>query len=280
MARPPRVMTFAGAAAGGSAGIQADIKTFQEMDVYGMSVITAIVGRHPETKENVHPMTIEAIEAQFYTAMKQVGVDGLKTGMMFSVEIIETVSSLIEDLDGKAIVVDPVMVGKMKSKLLKDDAILALKERLIPKATIITPNVIEASILLDDRPIETVDDLAAAAMDLHSYGSPYVLVKGGRLEGPAIDVLYDGKTLTFYEAPRIDTDHTSGAGCSYSAAIAAQLTKGKRVEDAVLIAKSFVTTAIQHSFSYTNIVGPTYHAAERNFGKAHEIKITKREGRG
>lgn len=273
MKYPSRVITIAGSAAGGSAGIQADLKTFQELDVYGMSIVTAIVGRHPETNKNVHPLDIEAIEAQFATAMKQVGADGIKTGMLFSEEVIRTVATLITNSDIKHVVVDPVMIGKMNSKLLKDDAIAALKEKLIPLATIITPNMPEASVLLNDRPIVSVEDLKQAAIDLYELGSKHVLVKGGRLEGPAIDVLYDGRTLTTFEAPRIDTVNTSGAGCSYSAAITANLAKGMSVKDAVLKAKSFITTAIEHGFSYTDIVGPTYHVAERKFGEAHKIKV-------
>ncbi|AIF42336.1 bifunctional hydroxymethylpyrimidine kinase/phosphomethylpyrimidine kinase [Virgibacillus sp. SK37] len=271
---PARVLTIAGSAAGGSAGIQADLKTFQELDVYGMSVITAIVGKHPETNKNVHPQTIEAIEAQFATAMYQVGADGLKTGMLFSKSVIEKTVELINKSRIENVIVDPVMVGKLDSKLLEDDAIDALKEKLIPMATIITPNIPEASILLNDREIATVEDLKQAAIDLHALGSKYVLVKGGRLSGPAVDVLYDGEELIVYEAPRIDTVNTSGAGCTYSAAIAAHMAKGKQISEAVQLAKSFVTTAIEHGFSYTELVGPTYHAAERKYKQAHQIKVT------
>lgn len=275
MEYPARVLTIAGSAAGGSAGIQADLKTFQELDVYGMSVVTAIVGRHPETNKNVHPQTIEAIEAQFDTAMRQVGTDALKTGMLFSKEVIEVVAGLIEQAEIESIVIDPVMIGKLDSKLLKDDAIEAMKKRLIPLATIITPNIPEASFLLDEREIMNIEDLKQAAIDLYELGSEYVLVKGGRLTGPAVDVLYDGKSLILFEAPRIDTVNTSGAGCSYSAAITAFLAKGEQVEKAVEYAKGFVTTAIQHGFTYTELVGPTYHAAERKYGAAHEIKVEK-----
>ncbi|MCG5104793.1 bifunctional hydroxymethylpyrimidine kinase/phosphomethylpyrimidine kinase [Oceanobacillus alkalisoli] len=277
MEYPARVMTIAGSAAGGSAGIQADLKTFQELDVYGMSVVTAIVGRHPETEKNVHPQTIEAIEAQFDTAMRQVGTDALKTGMLFSKEVIDVVAGLIEQSDIKSVVIDPVMVGKLDSKLLKDDAIEALRKRLIPLATIITPNIPEARFLLDEREITDVEALKQAAIDLYELGSEYVLVKGGRLDGPAVDVLYDGKTLTLFEAPRIDTVNTSGAGCSYSAAITAYLAKGVTVETAVEHAKKFVTTAINHGFTYTEMVGPTYHAAQRKYGDAFDIKVEKVE---
>lgn len=273
MTYPSRVITFAGAASGGSAGIQADLKTFQELDVYGMSIVTAIVGRHPKTNKNVHPITLEAIEAQFDTAVKQIGVDAIKTGMLFSKEVIDLSVQLIAKSTIPNLVVDPVMVGKMRSKLLADDAIEALKEKLIPLAMIITPNMPEASILLGGRSINHIDDVKQAAVDLHQFGSSYVLVKGGRLEGPAIDVLYDGRTLTTFVAPRIDTVNTSGAGCTYSAAIAAYLAKGKTIVEAVHLAKSFVTTAIEYGFSYHDIVGPTYHAAKRKYGEAYSITV-------
>src|SRR5699024_2091687 len=236
MTYPSRVMTIAGAASGGSAGIQADLKTFQELDVYGMSVVTAIVGRHPKTNKNVHPMTLEAIEAQFSTAMQQVGTDALKTGMLFSKEVIDKVAEMITGSGIESIVVDPVMVGKLDSKLLKDDAIEALKEKLLPQATVITPNMHEASFLLDGRSIKQVEDLTRAAVELNMLGMIYGLVKGGRLEGQAFDVLFDGKTFTTFEAPRIHTVNTSGAGCSYSAAITAYLAKGKSVVEAVELA--------------------------------------------
>jgi len=274
--KPLRVLTVAGSAAGGSAGIQADLKTFQELDVYGMTIITAIVARHPEIDINVHKQTIEAIEAQFATAINQVKeFDGMKTGMLFSKEIIEKVTELINHYQIDRVVVDPVMVGKHRSKLLKDDAITALKEKLIPVAKMITPNMTEASILLDDRKLETVADLKQAAIDLHELGSSFILVKGGELAGPAVDVLYEGETLTTYEAPRIATENTSGAGCTYSAAIAANLAKGLPVTEAVYQAKSFITTAIEHGFSYTDLPGPTLHAAKRLYGDAHTIKMTQ-----
>src|SRR5690625_2850614 len=187
MYKPSRVITIAGSASGGSAGIQADLKTFQELDVYGMSVITAIVARHPETDKNVHPQTMEAIEAQFDTAMKQVGTDAIKVGMLFTAEVIERVAELIERSEVKHVVVDPVMVGKLDSKLLRDDAIDMLIERLLPLATVITPNMPEASILLGGRELTSVEDLKQAAIDLYEKTGQKALVKGGRLSGPAVD---------------------------------------------------------------------------------------------
>lgn len=272
---PKRVLTIAGSASGGSAGIQADLKTFHEIRVYGMSVITAIVGRHPETGTNVHPNTITSIEAQFATVLEQTGIDSLKTGMLFSKEIIQVVADLLNEVKHAAIVVDPVMVGKHNSILLREDAMDALVNKIVPQATIITPNMEEASILLDNRPIKTLDDCKQAAIDLHRDGQKQVLVKGGRLKGPAIDILYDGNTMYCLEAPRIPTQNTSGAGCSYSAAIAAYTAKGYSIFEAVKAAKEFVTTAIAYSYSYTDKPGPVNQFANRNEETIYKVKAYK-----
>lgn len=265
----PRALSIAGSAARGGAGIQADLKTFQEMDVFGLSSITAIVANHPRTDQGVFPLELDAIEAQVYTALRDIGADAIKTGMLFTEEIITHVAKWIEESDTPNIVVDPVMIGKMGSALLKDDAIEAVKTKLIPLATIITPNMPEAERLLEleQQELSSVDDLKQAAVELQKLGTQYVLVKGGRLEGPAIDVLFDGKEFRVLEAPRIDTIHTNGAGCSYSAAITAQLAKGKSVHEAVEEAKKFITAAIRHSITFKRGVGPTYHAAYQKYGE-------------
>ncbi|MBD8006583.1 bifunctional hydroxymethylpyrimidine kinase/phosphomethylpyrimidine kinase [Bacillus norwichensis] len=264
----PRALSIAGSAARGGAGIQADLKTFQEMDVFGLSAITAIVANHPRTDQGVFPLAFDAIEAQVYTALRDIGADAIKTGMLFTEEIITNVAKWIEETDTPNIVVDPVMIGKMGSALLKDDAIEAVKTKLIPLATIITPNMPEAARLLEiDQPLRSVDDLKQAAVELQKLGPKYVLVKGGRLEGPAVDVLFDGEKFHMLEAPRIDTIHTNGAGCSYSAAITAQLAKGKSVQEAVEEAKKFITAAIRHSITFRRGVGPTYHAAYQKYGE-------------
>lgn len=266
-----RALSIAGSAARGGAGIQADLKTFQELDVFGMSAITAIVANHPRTKQGIFPQTIEAIEAQVYTALQDIGVDALKTGMLFTEEIINHTATWLADAQKAKeidkIVVDPVMIGKMGSALLKDEAIEALKSKLIPMATVITPNMPEAARLLNMNELTTVAELKEAAKHLHQLGPDYVLVKGGRLEGPAVDVLYDGKQYYLFEAPRIVTKNTNGAGCSYSAAITAELAKGRTVPEAVEEAKKFITAAIRHSLSFRRGVGPTYHAAYGKYGE-------------
>ncbi|MFD1706282.1 bifunctional hydroxymethylpyrimidine kinase/phosphomethylpyrimidine kinase [Siminovitchia sediminis] len=272
--RIPTAMTIAGSAARGGAGIQADLKTFQEMDVFGVSAVTAIVANHPRKDQGVFPVSLDAIEAQVYTALRDIGADAIKTGMLFTEEIISHAAKWIKEAGTTNIVIDPVMIGKMGSALLKDDAIEAMRNKMLPLAAVITPNMPEAVRLLEkDRPFTTVEELKESAAELHKLGPKYVLVKGGRLEGPAVDVLYDGTQYYILEAPRIDTIHTNGAGCSYSAAITAQLARGKSVPEAVEEAKKFITAAIRHSITFKGGVGPTYHAAYKKYGE-QEVKVT------
>jgi hydroxymethylpyrimidine kinase/phosphomethylpyrimidine kinase len=257
-----RALSIAGSAAQGSAGIQADLKTFQECDVYGMCAITAIVANNPITEQGIFINSIESVEAQYYAAFEHVGIDALKTGMLFSKEIIDQVVTLLEKTAVKNIVVDPVMIGKMGSQLLKDDAIDTMIKRLFPLATIITPNLQEAARLVK-KEVRTVDQMKEAAKELHGLGSSFVLIKGGSLEGAAIDILYDGSSITLLEEERVDTIHTSGAGCTYSATITAEIAKGKSVAEAVAIGKDFITAAIESSLSFNRGIGSTNHAAYR-----------------
>ncbi|UFT99732.1 bifunctional hydroxymethylpyrimidine kinase/phosphomethylpyrimidine kinase [Radiobacillus kanasensis] len=258
-------LSIAGSAAHGSAGIQADLKTFQERDVYGMAAITAIVAKNPVTDSSIFKQSVEAIQAQFYTATKNVGADALKTGMLFSTEIIECVVDLLEKERDKPLVVDPVMIGKMGSQLLHDDAINVMKEKLFPLATIITPNRFEAAKLTGKEKLSTIEELKDAAKALHQFGPSFVVVKGGSIGDEAIDILYDGHLCIELSEKSVDTIHTSGAGCSFSAAITAELAKGETVQHSVDLAKKYVTAAIHHALSFGKGVGSTYHAAYRKY---------------
>ncbi|SEA05586.1 pyridoxine kinase/hydroxymethylpyrimidine/phosphomethylpyrimidine kinase [Thalassobacillus cyri] len=263
-----RTLTIAGSAAQGSAGLQADLKTFQEREVYGMSAVTAIVANNSRTEQGIFTQPLEAIEAQIYAAFEHVGVDALKTGMLFTKEIIEHVTAILKEVGVSNIVVDPVMIGKMGSQLLKDDAINTIKGHLFPIAELITPNTMEAAKILGWDSIETIEDMYQAVKELHQLGPGYVLVKGGALaDYPAVDVLYDGEKFTEYRSERVDTIHTSGAGCTYAAAITAELAKGNSIEDAVGLAKEFVTEAIRYALSFERGIGSTNHAAYRDKNK-------------
>ncbi|KHE67751.1 bifunctional hydroxymethylpyrimidine kinase/phosphomethylpyrimidine kinase [Halobacillus sp. BBL2006] len=260
----PRVLSIAGSASQGSAGIQADLKTFQEFDVYGMSAITALVANNSTTEQGIFTQPIEAVEAQIHASLEHVGVDALKTGMLFTREIIERTAALIRYSGVKNVVVDPVMVGKMGSQLLEDEAIKTLVNELIPLATVITPNLHEAARMLECSVPETPEDMKTIARDLYNLGPDFVLIKGGALKDyPAVDMLFDGRSIIELESERVPTIHTSGAGCTYSAAITAELARGNDVEEAVRRAKSFVTSAIRYAISFDRGIGSTYHAAHR-----------------
>ncbi len=263
----PRVLTIAGSAAQGSAGIQADLKTFQERDVYGMSAITAIVANNAKTEQGIFTHPIDAIEAQVYAAHEHVGLDAAKTGMLFTEDIIVRVSKLIQELSIPNLVVDPVMIGKMGSQLLKDEAIESFKEHMLPLAKVITPNRMEAARLTSVESIDSIQDMREAAIQIKDMGPSYVLVKGGPLTENATDILYDGEQFYEIESHKIETIHTSGAGCTYSAAIASEIAKGKTVEEAVQIAKQFITYAIQHSLSFNRGIGSTHHGAMRKYNR-------------
>ncbi|EKE31890.1 phosphomethylpyrimidine kinase [Salimicrobium jeotgali] len=264
----PRVLSIAGSASQGSAGIQADLKTFEEHNVYGMSAVTALVANNSVTDTGVFTQPVESVQAQVHASMEHVGADALKTGMLFTKEIIEATAELLKRYKQVPYVLDPVMIGKMGTQLLKEEAVESLKEELIPLAAVITPNLQEAGKLLGRRASETIEEMERDVKQLHSFGADYVLLKGGGLSDyPAVDLLFDGTEVKEYRSERIDTIHTSGAGCTYSASIAAGLAKGLPMDRAVEEAKYFVTEAIRHALSFGEGIGSTYHAAERIFGR-------------
>jgi pyridoxine kinase len=264
-----KVLTIAGSDTSGGAGIQADLKTFQELGVYGMTALTTIVTMDPKNHwhHNVHPISVETLEAQLETALS-VGIDAVKTGMLGSVEIIELAAKKIDESKLDKVVIDPVMVCKGEDEVLHPETADALREILTPRATVVTPNLFEASQLAKTKPIKTLEEMKEAAAKIHELGAKYVVIKGGsKLQHEkAIDLLYDGKEFRLLESERIDTTYTHGAGCTYSAAITAELAKGKTVEEALETAKHFITLAIRHGFRLNEYVGPTMHKAYRVFG--------------
>ncbi|CAH0345013.1 pyridoxine/pyridoxal/pyridoxamine kinase [Bacillus sp. CECT 9360] len=264
-----KALTLAGSDSSGGAGIQADLKTFQELGVYGMSALTTIVTMDPKNgwSHHVFPQATATVEAQLETILS-VGIDAMKTGMLGSVEIIELAGRKIDELGLKNIVIDPVMVCKGEDEVLHPETATRLRDVLVPRATVVTPNLFEAWQLSGIGPIRTVDDMKAAAVKIKQLGAKYVLIKGGsKLEHEqAIDLLYDGETFEILESERIETSYTHGAGCTYSAAITAELANGRSVIDAIYTAKEFITEAIRHSWKLNEYVGPTMHSAYRKFG--------------
>ncbi|GAB6144553.1 bifunctional hydroxymethylpyrimidine kinase/phosphomethylpyrimidine kinase [Desulfocicer niacini] len=258
-----RVLTIAGSDSGGGAGIQADIKTFSALGCFGMSVITALTAQNTRVVTDILPVPPAFIAAQMDAVLEDIGVDAVKIGMLHSPEVIETVAQKLVQWKCPNVVVDPVMVSKSGDKLLREDAVKALKQTLIPLATLITPNLPEASVLLD-RPVETAGEMSRAAQDLAELGCANVMVKGGHLTGEdSGDLLFDKQSQAMINLPgeRIDTKNSHGTGCTLSSAITANLARGMALEPAVKMAKVYITHALRAGAEYHTGKGhgPVHH---------------------
>ena len=251
----PVALTVAGSDSGGGAGIQADLKTFAALGVHGTSAITAITAQNTVTVDAIFELPVGIIVAQIDAVVSDLGVAAAKTGMLASSRIIEAVAASIERHRIDRLVVDPVMVAKGGAKLLRDDAIEALRSRLLPLAAVITPNIPEAEVILGRR-IRTVDDRREAARDLVALGPRAAVVKGGHADDDVTDVYWDGSSMVELAGLRVATVNTHGSGCVFSAAIAAGLAKGLEPLDAVRQAKEFISAAIQDSLEIGHGHGP------------------------
>ena len=253
-----KVLTIAGSDSCGGAGIQADIKTFSALGTYGMSVITAVTAQNTLGVTNVRELDQEIIRDQIDVIFTDINVDAVKIGMVSSSEIINTIGDALLKYKPENIVIDPVMVSKSGCHLLKPEARDALIKVLLPLASVTTPNLFEAEVITG-RKIKSLPDMEKAAVDISKMGARSVVVKGGHLEGDAVDVFYDGERFHYLKNERIPTRHTHGTGCTFSSAIAAFLAKGFAVEEAVARAKEYITGAIAASFPLGGGVGPTHH---------------------
>ncbi|WP_422447617.1 bifunctional hydroxymethylpyrimidine kinase/phosphomethylpyrimidine kinase [Thermoanaerobacterium sp. DL9XJH110] len=259
-----KILTIAGSDSIGGAGIQADIKTFCALGVYGMSVITAVTAQNTMGVFDVRELDQEIIRGQIDRIFEDVEVDAVKIGMVSSSTIIETVASSLKSWNAKNIVLDPVMISKSGYYLLKKEAIDALKENLVPLADVVTPNIPEAEELTGMK-IATVADMKEAAKRIIDMGPKSVVVKGGHMNDDAAnvsDVFYDGKAFKILSSGRIVTGNTHGTGCTYSAAIASYLGRGFDMEQAVKLAKKYITEAIKNSLSLGKGAGPVGHLVE------------------
>lgn len=254
----PAVLTIAGSDSGGGAGIQADLKTFSAFKVYGTCAITAITAQNTKNVVDVHEVPIDIIISQISTVLEDIKVDVIKTGMLSSNAIIESVTSYLAETQPKPLVVDPVMVSKSGHKLLMDDAVSALTKQLLPLATVVTPNVPEAEVLSGIK-IQSIHDSHEAARRIISLGSKSVIIKGGHLEGPPIDLFYDGYTFQEFSGQRIKTKNTHGTGCTFASAIAANLARGEDIIKAIEKSKQYVTNAIRQTYQIGHGNGPLNH---------------------
>lgn len=256
----PIALTIAGSDSGGGAGIQADLKAMEAQGVFATSALAAITAQNTETVAEAHTLSPSLVAAQIDAVAEDMEVRAAKTGMLSAPDVIAVVADRVQAHDLFPFVVDPVMISKTGFQLLQEDAIGTLVDELLPLATVITPNVHEAS-HLTGLEIETVDDLYATAKQLHEKGPDAVLVKGGHLadEEDAVDVLVDGDGSETFSAPRIDTPHTHGTGCTYASAIAANLAKGYDLRAAIDRAKRYVTGAIRNALPIGHGHGPTNH---------------------
>lgn len=257
MTRVARALTIAGSDSGGGAGIQADLKAFLASGVYGMSVITALTAQNTIGVHAVHPVPPDFVRAQLDVVLEDIGADAVKTGMLVDATIIAAVADGLQEHQVTNLVVDPVMIAKSGHALLAPEARHALVTRLLPLATIATPNLHETEAILG-RPVRTLADMEAAAVDLHALGVAFPLVKGGHAAGEeAVDVFYDGKNFHHLAKPHIETVNTHGTGCTLSAAICAALAKGGEPLEAVRYGKEFIHQAIETAVPLGRGHGPT-----------------------
>lgn len=257
---PPRVLSIAGSDSGGGAGIQADLKTMCALGCYGMTAITSVTCQNTQGVYGVEDMPPAFVAAQISKVLEDIGADAIKIGMLSTAPIIHAVADALAAYPEIPLVLDPVMVAKSGDALLRDDAQAALKERLLPMATLLTPNIPEAEVLVGAS-ITDDSSAAAAARVIFQLGAKAVLIKGGHLPGPVVrDLLFlDASSHFTFESPRVETKNTHGTGCTLSSAIACHLAKGLTLKDAVREARDYVHGAILDALHFGHGHGPLNH---------------------
>ncbi len=241
-------LTIAGSASGGGAGIQADLKTFAAHRVYGTSAITAVTAQNTLGVTGIHTLPADMITAQIEAVAGDIGVNAVKTGMLANAAIVEAVAAAIDTLELPNVVVDPVMIAKGGDRLLEEEAVAAMKSELLHRALVVTPNAPEAEVLAGMR-IDSPHAARRAAVRIRALGPNAVIVKGGHVPGEeAVDVLYDGHEFVELRGPWIDSPNTHGTGCTFAAALAANLALGRSLADAAAQAKEYVAQALRWGF--------------------------------
>ncbi len=256
-----KALTIAGSDSGAGAGIQADLKTFAAHGVYGTSVVTAVTAQNTKGVTQVLELKPDLVAAQIDAVVRDIGAHALKTGMLANSAIIEVVVERIRKYRLQNLVVDPVMVTKGGKLLLRREALETLRSRLFPLASVVTPNLPEAYELtgISGTGLKNIKEMAKRIVDM---GAGSVVIKGGHRRGPATDIFFDGKKFRELITPRIRTPNTHGTGCTFSAAIAANLAKGEKLEIAVVQAKRYITRAIRKGFSIGSGHSPVHHFYE------------------
>jgi hydroxymethylpyrimidine/phosphomethylpyrimidine kinase len=253
------VLTIAGSDSGGGAGIQADLKTFAAHDVFGTSAITAITAQNTVGVTAVHALPADLVIAQIEAVASDIHISATKIGMLASAAIVEAVAATIAELQLPLVVVDPVMISKSGATLLDEDAVSALRQELLPRALLVTPNIPEAE-ALSGRSIASLDDAKDAARRIFKLGPSAVVIKGGHGAGiELVDLLFDGHHFQEFKTARIDTQNTHGTGCTFASAVAARLALGEHLAEAVRGAQAYVAGAIRNGLAVGHGHGPLDH---------------------
>jgi pyridoxine kinase len=270
-----KTLTIAGSDTSAGAGMQADLKTFQEHGTYGMVALTVVVTMDPENwSHSVTPLPTELLQQQLDTALST-GVDAIKTGMLSTEEIIQMASQAIQKSGTDKVVIDPVMICKGDDEVLNPGNTTAMINYLLPYATVVTPNLFEAGQLAGMPTPQTIEDMRLAAQKIHSLGAKNVVIKGGKAlaHDKAVDLFFDGSEFKLLETDKVASTYNHGAGCTFAASVCANLANGLSVEEAVIEAKQFVSAAIKHGWALNEHVGPVMHGAKSRYG-APNITVT------
>lgn len=259
MPRAPIALTISSSDSTGGSGVQADVKTFSALGVYAATAITAVVAQDTLRTHGVVAMEPAFVAQQIDAMLGDIGADAVKTGWLVNAGIVEAVAARLAQGDAPIVVVDPVIVARDGTRLLDDDAVTALRDKLLPLATVATPNIDEAE-ALTGRKLTTWDDVRAAAAQIAGFGAQNVVIMGGRREGNVVmDLLFDGKDYRDLATDRVPTESTLGTGAAFSAAMAATLAKGESVPHAAASAKAYVTKALQNAYPLGQGAGPLHH---------------------
>ena len=271
-----KTLTIAGSDTSGGAGIQADLKAFQEHGTYGMTALTVVVTMDPDNdwSHGVYALPSDVLQAQIKTALST-GVDAIKTGMLASEDIIKMASEAIQASGTELVVIDPVMVCKGEDEVLNPGNTTAMIEYLLPYATVVTPNLFEAGQLAGTGTPKTIEEMKVAAAKIHELGAKNVVIKGGKALATenAVDLFYNGTEFKLLETEKVASTYNHGAGCTFAASVCANLANGLSVEEAVSEAKAFVAAGIKHGWALNEYVGPVMHGAKPRFG-APAVSVT------